>query len=157
MGKELNDIGGYKDRAYPVRCVRDDEYLFVMNFKPELWPVGNPETGFTGADSSPTKTLILDEYTKGKEEHFQLCFGKRPSEELFNIKDDPSCMNNLAYVESYTDIKSDLKNALLRKLIETKDPRILGEGDVYDTYNYVGPSNHSWKNYEEGTFEPQDY
>lgn len=157
MGRERHDVGREGDVGYPVRCIRTKEYLYVRNFKPELWPAGNPETGFTNCDSSPTKTLILDMHEKGDDFYFDLSFGKRPAEELYNIVDDPACMKNLAKEKEYQDIKKSLWQDLKQKLKETDDPRIYGNGDIFDNYEYLGDARHSWKNYVEGTFEKQGY
>ena len=157
MGRERHDIGRQGDVGYPVRCIRTQEYLYVRNFKPELWPAGNPETGFTGCDSSPTKNLILQQQQEGQDYYFDLCFGKRPLEELYNIIEDASCINNLAEEPEYQKVKKGLWQDLKEKLIETEDPRITGNGDIFDKYEYVGGNSHSWKAYQEGWFEKQKY
>lgn len=158
LGRERHDLGRRNDYGYPVRCVRTEKYLYVHNFKPKRWPAGNPETGFTNCDSSPTKTLILKQHESGKDFYFNLAFGKRPREELYNIKDDPECMNNLAYKDEYKNLKEKLWLELKQKLEETEDPRIFGNGDVFDKkYEYQGNPPHSWKAYEEGWWEPQSF
>ena len=157
MGRERHDMGREGDTGYPVRCIRTMEYLYIRNFKPERWPSGNPETGYTDVDSSPTKELILKKYEQGDEYYYNLTFAKRPAEELYNIKKDPECMNNLAYDSNYEQIKKELWDDLENKLKQTKDPRILGNGDIFEQYEYTGDANHSWKAYREGKFEKQKY
>ncbi|MDF2924199.1 MAG: Arylsulfatase [Paenibacillaceae bacterium] len=158
MGKERHDVGTEGDVGYPVRCIRTEQYLYVHNFKPELWPAGNPETGFTNVDGSPTKTLLIEQHESGETDYYyDLAFGKRPQEELFDIRQDPACMNNLADDPAFHELKLGLW-AELRELLErTGDPRIFGKGDVFDTYAYVGHDTHSWKAYVEGYFEKQNY
>ena len=92
IGKERHDLGRPNDVGYPVRGLRTPEYLYVHNFKPERWPVCNPETGYANCDNSPTKTFILSSF----DEHYRLCFGMRPAEELYRVSDDPDCVHNLA-------------------------------------------------------------
>lgn len=157
MGRERHDMGRKNDIGYPVRCIRTKQYLYVHNFKPELWPAGNPETGFTNCDSSPTKSFILKQHENGQHDYFNLCFGKRPKEELYNIIRDPECINNLAYNREYYEIKTELWNNLKQKLMDTNDPRIFGNGDIFDRYEYTGHAAHSWKAYKEGWFEKQKY
>jgi N-sulfoglucosamine sulfohydrolase len=158
MGRERHDMGREGDVGYPVRCIRTKRYLYVKNFKPELWPAGNPETGFTNCDSSPTKSLILEMKEKGLDDnYYNLSFGKRPGEELYDIKKDPACINNLADKDKYQEIKDELWKDLKKKLEETGDPRISGNADIFDEYEYVGQAKHSWKNYIEATFEKQSY
>lgn len=157
MGRERHDVGRKDDLGYPVRCVRTQEYLYVRNFKPELWPAGNPETGFTGCDSSPTKSLILQQEQNGENYYYDLCFGKRPLEELYNIIEDPACIHNLAKNPEYKELKEEMWEDLKGKLNETQDPRISGNGDIFEEYEYVGYKTHSWKAYQEGWFEKQKY
>jgi N-sulfoglucosamine sulfohydrolase len=158
MGRERHDMGSEGDRSYPVRCIRTDQYLYVRNFDPDAWPAGNPETGFTNVDSSPTKSLILEQQKKGIDFYYNLAFAKHPSEELFDVKKDPYCMNNLAEESEFSDLKTKLWGQLKQLLEETKDPRILGNGEIFNQYKYVGPNKlHSWEAYVGGWWEKQKY
>ena len=69
-------MGTEGDVAYPVRCIRTEQYLYVRNFKPDLWPAGNPETGYPNVDGSPTKTLILEQHKQGNDHYFNLSLAK---------------------------------------------------------------------------------
>jgi N-sulfoglucosamine sulfohydrolase len=80
LGRERNDTHvrpGYRSGAgYPVRAIRQENYLYLHNFEPGRWPCGTPETGFMDTDKSPTKTAVRE---SGKESQaWQLCFGFRP-------------------------------------------------------------------------------
>jgi len=157
MAKERHDVGREGDVGYPVRVIRTKEFLYVRNFKPELWPAGNPETGFTNIDSSPTKTLILAQHKQGFDHYFNLSMGKHPDEELYKIDEDADCLNNLADNPDYTEIKEELWEELKTTLKSQGDPRIFGKGDIFDTYEYVGGKSHSWRAYVEGWRKPQQY
>lgn len=157
MGRERHDLGREGDVGYPVRCLRTDEFLYVRNLKPELWPAGNPETGFTGCDSSPTKAFILAQHERGEERYFNLAFGKRPLEELYAIKDDPDCLTNLAGDPGYADVVRAMWSELSGYLRAQGDPRMFGEGDIFDRYEYVGTATHSWAAWVDGTWAPQTY
>jgi len=159
VGRENQDLGREGDLGYPARAIRTRDYLYVHNFAPDRWPAGNPETGFTNCDSSPTKNLILKLHKEGNSQYFEANFGKRPQEQLFKLSVDPECMNNLAQNPEYSKIKKQLWNQLKTTLIDTKDPRILGNGKVFDHYDYVGSdkAHHSWKAYKEGWWKPQRY
>lgn len=151
VGKERHDVGRPDDVGYPVRGIITEGYLYLRNFKPDRWPAGNPETGYLNTDGSPTKTYVLDtRRKKGVMEFWQLNFGKRLGEELYNIETDPYCMNNLVEVESFADIKSKLENELIKKLKEQNDPRILGNGDVFDNYEYSGEVRNFYNRYLSG-------
>ena len=45
-----------------MRARRTPEYLYVRNYEPDRWPVGNPETNYPNCDNSPTKTLITSQF-----------------------------------------------------------------------------------------------
>lgn len=157
LGRERHDVGRENDVGYPVRCLRNETYLYVRNFEPDRWPAGNPETGFTNIDSSPTKSLILEQHERGEEFFFQLAMGKKGAEELYNIVEDPHCLENLAGDPKYADVCKTMWTELQGHLRGSGDPRIFGEGDRFDRYEYLGKGNHSWKAYVDGTWEPQKY
>jgi len=69
---------------------------------------------------------------------FELAFGKRPAEELYDLRKDPGQLNNVAGEPEYATIKSKLAAALMSELKATKDPRVLGRGDLFDKYPYYG-------------------
>lgn len=140
IGKERHDLGRPHDWGYPVRAIRTPEYLFVRNFAPERWPVSNPETGYSNCDNSPTKTLILSSF----DDHYRLCFGLRPAEELYRVDRDSHCIQNLAVKTDQEAAKNKLNARLEQLLRADRDPRILGHGDVFDTYKYVGDRSHSY-------------
>ncbi|MBI4975962.1 MAG: sulfatase [Spirochaetes bacterium] len=158
MGRERHDVGRENDLGYPVRCIRTHEYLYIRNFAPERWPAGNPETGYTNVDSSPTKELILSQHEHGEDFYYTLAFAKRPLEELYNIMNDEACMNNLASDPLYAEIKNKLWSRLAKELQVQNDPRIDGNGDIFESYEYCGAgATHSWKAYRGGYFEKQKY
>jgi arylsulfatase A-like enzyme len=151
VGKERHDVGRPNDQGYPVRGILKDGYLYLRNFKPERWPKGNPETGYLNCDGSPTKTYILDtRRKKGIMEYWQLNFGKRVEEELYNIEKDPFCMNNLAEDENLNDRKAKMMEEMTQKLTEQGDPRILGNGDIFDNYEYSGVVKNYYNRYMGG-------
>jgi arylsulfatase A-like enzyme len=158
MGRERHDLGREGDLGYPVRCLRTRTHLYVRNFAPDRWPAGNPETGFTGCDSSPTKARILEHHAAGDSRWFDLAFGKRPAEQLFDIAADPHCMTNLASDPDHADLLAQLRAELEAVLRDTGDPRIAGRGDAaFEHRPYVGDAPHSWAHYLAGDWQPQSY
>jgi len=138
IGKERHDVGRPDDQGYPVRGIIRNGFLYLKNFKPDRWPAGNPETGYLNCDGSPTKTLILNMKRSGRSDYFwDLSFGKRPEEELYNIISDPECLNNLAGNPDFESVKKSLSSQLEEELIQQGDPRIQGRGDIFDNYIYA--------------------
>ncbi|MFV0592272.1 MAG: sulfatase [Draconibacterium sp.] len=155
VGKERHDVGRPNDEGYPVRGILRNRFLYLHNFKPDRWPLGNPETGYLNCDGSPTKTYILDtRRKKGVMEYWQLNFGKRVEEELYDISKDPYCMNNLAGDEKFADTKSRLESEMQEKLTQQNDPRILGNGDIFDNYEYAGAVRNYYNRYMDGEKVP---
>ncbi|MFT4565844.1 MAG: N-sulfoglucosamine sulfohydrolase [Saprospiraceae bacterium] len=151
VGKERHDVGRPDDQGYPVRGIIKDDFLYLRNFKPERWPKGNPETGYLNCDGSPTKTYILNtRRVKGDDKYWQLNFGKRVAEEFYNIVEDPFCMNNLAKNSEFTILKSTMEAEMIEKLSAQNDPRILGNGDVFDNYRYSGKVADFYNRYMAG-------
>ncbi len=138
IGKERHDIGRPQDGGYPIRGMFKGDYLYIHNFAPDRWPAGNPETGYLNCDGSPTKTVCLETREHSDQHHFwQGSFGKRPEVELYNIKNDPECMNNLAESDDQQKRKLAMRNQLFTELREEGDPRMLGRGHIFDEYPYA--------------------
>jgi N-sulfoglucosamine sulfohydrolase len=142
IGRERNDWGRPQLAGYPVRGIIRDDHLLLINYKADLWPCGNPEADYPDTDDSPTKQLL----TKGRDNpaiqpFWELCFGKRPAEELFKLSNDSDCVRNLANLPEQQALKTKLKAALVESLIQQNDPRVLGNGDVFDRYV---PAHKEW-------------
>ena len=134
------------DLGYPMRAIRTREFLFVRNLKPDRWPAGDPEMWkavgpFGDCDDGLTKQFILGHREDPKySKYFDLCFAKRPGEELFDVAKDPDNIHNLAADPQYADAKSKLAGQLDRWMKETDDPMAAGADDPFDRYPYYGPA-----------------
>jgi arylsulfatase A-like enzyme len=145
LGKERHDVGRPNDTGYPIRGIVKDGFLYLHNFEPDRWPSGNPETGYPNVDASPTKTIILQANREGAgTTYWQYCFGKRPQEELFNLSNDPDNVTNLADVPEYAELKEAMKNALFSALKEEGDPRMSGEGEIFEKYDYARANSRNF-------------
>ena len=140
IGKERHDLGRPNDQGYPVRAIRTAEYLYIRNYEPERWPVGNPETGYRNCDDGPTKQLLLSSF----DEHYRMSFGKRPAEELYAMKPDPECMKNVATDLQYARVKRELREKMEHMLREEGDPRITGNAAFFDAIDYHGSRKHAY-------------
>lgn len=156
MGKERHDIGRPHDQGYPIRGIIKDGYLYLRNFEPTRWPAGNPETGYLNCDGSPTKTEILKCRENPDTRHFwDWAFGKRPFEQLYDINQDPACITNLAHDGEHRARKEALREQLFAQLAEQGDPRMFGQGDVFDNYPCANPDvNGFYERYMAGEQMP---
>lgn len=138
VGRERTDVGRPHDEGYPVRGIVKGKFMYTRNYEPERWPSGNPETGYMDTDGSPTKTVILATHRNGDYmKLWQLCFGKRKSEELYDLKKDPYCMHNLTGIWEYLPVKDSLKAQMEEALRKQGDPRMFGKGYLFDQYPYA--------------------
>lgn len=132
------------DLSYPARAVRTAHWLYIRNFRPDRWPAGDPvmhaAVGEYGdADGGPTKTAVmaLEQDPVGMAK-FQLCFGKRPAEELYDIKADPDQIQNLAGQPAHAATQTELNASLLSWMTKTGDPRATTDDDRWDLFPYYG-------------------
>ena len=140
VGKERHDLGRPHDWGYPIRAIRTPDYLYIRNYEPDRWPAGNPETGYPNSDPGPTRSLLLRRFNG----FYKLSFGKRPQEELYRISDDPDCVTNLADQPEFKKTREELRREMERRLRDEKDPRVLGNAAVFDTYKYTGPTGQAY-------------
>ncbi len=134
--------------GYPVRAIRTMEYLYIRNYKPDLWPAGTPNyldaaipyCWLGDCDNGPTKTYMVEQREKDEQHKFlyELAFGKRPAEELYDCRTDPDQLVNLAGDPAYAEIKQKLAARLMKQLELTGDPRVIGGADTFDTVPYLG-------------------
>jgi len=139
LGKERHDIGRtdgeLRSVGYPSRALRNDRYLYVRNFAPHRWPGGDPQYSLMNCDSSPTKSYLTALTPQSPEYYFyEMSFGKRPQEELFDIVADPDCVNNLAAIPAHANLKASLWKQLESELKTQGDPRVFGKGEIFDYY-----------------------
>jgi uncharacterized sulfatase len=150
---------------YPQRAIRTQDYLYIHNFEPDRWPAGDPgglddlaatppseeellgtyETAFSDLDKSPTKVWMI--YNRAEEEVeplFWLGFGKRPQEELYDLRSDPDYMTNLAEDESHAQIRSDLYAQLMSVLREQDDPRVTESPPRFEQAPFAGSVSDDW-------------
>ncbi len=136
IGRERNDVdarpGSVAGLGYPVRAIRQGELLYIHNFESDRWPCGNPDLGLKDTDASPTKALI--EAAGQSDAFWQHAFGKRPEEQFFDLASDPDCVKNLASDPAYSAKMTALRDKLMAELTLQKDPRVLGQGAIFDQY-----------------------
>ena len=152
---------------FPQRAIRTQDYVLIMNFRPDRWPMGDPyrleegpeptveeletNTRITLADedAGPTKAwLIKARKTDPWKKHFDKVYGKRPLIELFDLKSDPHEMHNLAGHQQYAALEEELTKRLLDEMQRTGDPRLIREGEFYETPPMAGPlkkKSPDWK------------
>ena len=138
--------------GYPSRAIRTRDFLLIRNLRPERWPAGDPQAPdyqnrvFGDCDDGPTKKDILARReAPGMQILFELCFGKRPAEELYDLRKDPHELTNVAGQPDYAAAQKRLRTQLGDWMKATADPRALHDDDRWDSYPYYGSASGSNK------------
>lgn len=152
VARERHSSSRYNNWTYPQRALRTPDYLYIRNFRPERWPAGDPvallkdgtragpHSGYKDIDGSPTLEFLVskaDDPALGK--YLQLAVARRPAEELFDIRNDPGCLNNLAADAQHASTKQKLARQLEDYLRQTGDARVLDGGEIWETYPRYSP------------------
>ncbi|MBI1367402.1 MAG: sulfatase-like hydrolase/transferase [Planctomycetes bacterium] len=135
IGKERHDVGRPHDVGYPIRGIVKGGVLYIQNFETDRWPAGNPETGYLNCDGSPTKTVILEGRTNPQtHKYWEWSFGKRQNEEMFKVDTDRECQLNVSSDPGAKAVKEALSSQMMTELKAQGDPRMFGQGYVFDQY-----------------------
>lgn len=143
---------------FPVRGIRTATHLYLVNFHPERWPLGEPFrldgpdaldpkslaedylSTLADMDGGPTKIfLVANRRDTSYGRFFDLAFAKRPAEELFDVAADPHQLANLANDPRFAVLKADLHSRLMGELERTSDPRVRDDGRYFETPPLAGP------------------
>ena len=130
---------------YPSRAIYTKDYLYIRNFKPDRMPLGkefddeekpfnylrgNTNSSFSDMDNSPTKAFIIDNRDNPEyAQYFTYAFEKRPLEELYDLRNDPDQLVNLADSKKSAKVKKQLLSQLMKVLKDSNDPRLTNEFD----------------------------
>jgi len=176
--RERHSSSRWNNLAYPQRCIRTQQYLLIRNFRPERWPAGAPQKYGTGSyakpgetslgpmhggyhdiDAGPTLSYLIehrDEAEVGR--YLELAVAHRPAIELYDIKQDPACLKNLAEDEEHAEVEQELAAKLQGYLRKTGDPRVLDGGEIFETYKRYSRLRKfpvpGWANEKNGKSEP---
>ncbi len=118
---------------YPQRAIKNKNFLYIRNFKPDRQPIGTVEMGLRDIDEGPTKNwFILNREKPQYKNEWELAFGLRPYEELYDLSKDPYEMNNLAKLQKYAPVRENLSGMMDSIMNATKDPRVDNDNCIFD-------------------------
>ncbi|MPZ17839.1 MAG: sulfatase-like hydrolase/transferase [Luteitalea sp.] len=143
---------------YPQRAIRTPEYLYIINFRPNRWPAGDPyrldgedpptaeeiteETRVTlpDEDAGPTKAWLVGQRDTAQwRPLYELAYGKRPREELYVLANDPHQVKNVADDPQYEQVRRSLHERLMAELTRTGDQRLVNDGEYFENPPLAGP------------------
>ncbi len=129
--------------GYPSRAIKTADYIYIRNLRSERWPVGDPDYAsrlapYGDCDNGPAKSFLVghrNEYPV----LFELAFGMRPAEELYDLRKDPGQHHNVAADPAYAAALKKLRGQLSAWMRSTNDIRATQpQTDIFDTYYYTG-------------------
>lgn len=147
---------------YPQRAIRTKDYLYIINFAPDRWPMGDPRglddptaetpsyedlcrntfVAYADLDASPTKAWMIHHRAEEPVAPlYEIGFGKRPGEELYDIRKDPDHMRNQAGDPEYKEILDDLKSRLMEVLNKYGDPRVTDSDCRFERSPFTDPAD----------------
>ncbi len=162
----IDNPGPNDGLPYPTRAIRTKDFLYIHNFEPDRWPAGAPmglddpntepppaeellnsyTVVYPDLDKGPTRSWMI--YNRAKPDVaplFELGFGKRPQEELYDLNKDPHYMTNVAAEPEYEATREELHDRLLAILVEQQDPRLVESPPRFEHPPYAGPVPDEWK------------
>lgn len=136
---------------YGHRALRTKEFLYIRNFKPDRYPLGDPKavtadaaptpeqletdtfSAFADMDGGPTKAWLVARRNDPKWRwHYNYAFAKRPAEELYDLQSDRDQIKNVAADPAYAKVRQELAERLLTSLKDAGDPRATEENPVFE-------------------------
>ena len=133
-GTERPVVYGAKDRvgeAFDLsRSIRDENYLYIRNYLPHLsW--SQPETT---PDRSELMREIKDLARSGELNAAQMAYAgpRRPLEELYDVREDPHQIRNLAGDPEHAERLAGMREASARWSLETLDTGFVPEQWFWD-------------------------
>ena len=158
---------------YPQRAIRTPDFLYIVNFHPERYPLGDPyrldsgqpptekqiteETRVTlpDEDAGPTKAWLVGVRSDPQwRSHFEWVYGKRQREELYDLRKDPQQTKNVATDPAYDSQRADLEKRLITELTSTGDPRVKDDGKFFETPPMSGPLEQPRRNQNRNRPQP---
>lgn len=159
-GRERHvDVAREGNLPYPMRALRTKDHIYIRNFAPDRLPAGDPlkaltpeayasgalvedtRIGYADMDGGPTKSWLIGHRSDPEWRWlFEHAFGRRPFEELYDLRNDPDQMRNVANDPRYAQVKAELSAQLMERLMNAKDPRVTGDGKTFDRPPFSDPS-----------------
>ena len=133
-GRERHGAARKDNLSYPIRAMHTPSHTYIWNVKPERTPPDGYHSGKEGALGAEIKKAGL----------WELHYGFRPQDELYRRVDNGDSFENLAKNPEYKGLLNKLKHKLQGDLKAGGDARMLGFGDIWESYPRYGyiPAKH---------------
>src|SRR6185369_1359858 len=92
-------------------------------------------------DAGPAKAWLVGQRNDPRWKWlYQMAYGKRPREELYDLKRDRHQVANVAADRQHAKTRRELERRLLAELSRTGDPRVVDDGKYFETPPLSGPA-----------------
>ena len=128
---------GRMDERYDmVRTVRDKRYIYIRNYMPHK-PYGQHVSYMF---QTPTTRVWHKMFLAGKLNEAQSHFWKtKPSEELYDLENDPDEVRNLATSSEHQETLARMRDAQRQLALDIRDVGFLPEGEIHERSKDLTP------------------
>jgi uncharacterized sulfatase len=139
-GPEQSYLYGFRgrmDERYDLlRCVRDKRYIYIRNFMPHK--IYGQYIAYMF--QTPTTQVWKDLFDLGKlKEHQTYFWRSKPSEELYDLREDPDEINNLADSAVHEAILQRFRQAQREWVLSVRDVGFLPESEIHSRSRASSP------------------
>jgi arylsulfatase A-like enzyme len=107
-----------QEEFFPHRAIIDASYCYIFNSY--VVRSEGKKAKHSGWMDVVNSSLSISEKLKNKMDYMVY----RAPEELFDLKTDPGCWNNLAYDPAYEGVLEEYRGKLLSEMTSTSDPEL---------------------------------
>ena len=164
-GRERHTVSREGGLPYPIRALRTDDFLYIHNssltagLRETPWlgrcqcgaaALGRHQDGHPDGirRHRPGPNQGMDDLQPGERRceasSLNWALASGPREELYDLRNDPDYMQNVAYDSEYEHIRAALHSRLMSALKEQDDPRITESPPRFEQPPYAGPVSEEW-------------
>ena len=120
---------GRMDERYDmVRSVLGKRYIYIRNYMPHKRYGQHVGYMFVTTTTQVWKRLFDEGKLNDNQSHF---WKTKPPEELYDLKEDPDEVNNLANSKKHSEILEQMRKAHLEHITKIRDVGFLPEGEIH--------------------------
>jgi len=136
------------DDMYEIsRAVRNDRYLYVRHYMPQLPYI---QQGRIFGNQKESFAMLRKLHESGElPEASERLWHPKPVEELYDLENDPQELNNLANDPDFQAVKQELRQQLHQHILRTRDVGLLSEAEGRMRANAHGVSVYEYAQNEE--------
>jgi arylsulfatase A-like enzyme len=120
------------ERYDMMRSITDGRWLYIHNYRPDLPYVQRLDYQFKARGYQSWARIAREGKLTASTAQF---WGQKPTEELYDMQDDPDSVKNLAVDSMHRTRLDRMRVALKERMVELKDNGFLPEGSTLEGYD----------------------